>query len=167
MALDTTTSGPIADSYRTAAELVSYAQSMGLDAGDDVTKQEAALRRSAMFLDASWVWLDEPTDADQSRAHPRGTATTVHKNIGDAQCELAIRVLAGDDIFGLAAGRQVKSEMVKVDGAVSESFDYEGAGAGGGAARAFPAVDALVRRWAVGLAAASGSGSSASVGITK
>lgn len=167
MALDTTTSGPNADSYVTAADFLTYAESMGFIVSEGETAQEAALRRSAMFLDTSWAWDGQVADEDQSRAFPRGDDTEVHKNIRDAQCELAIRVLAGDDIFQLATGRQVKSEMVKIDGAVTESFGYEGGGAGGGAARAFPAVDALVRGFATGLSTASGGASSAMIGINK
>jgi hypothetical protein len=167
MALDKTISGPDAETYRDAAELAIYAINNGLSIGTDVPAQEAALRRSALFLDSSWTWDNDVTDADQSRAFPRNGETTIHKSIGDAQSELAVRVLAGDDIFAIAAGRQIKSETVKVDGAISEAFEYEGGVHGGGAARAFPIVDALVRRWATGLASASGGSSAGSIGINK
>lgn len=167
MALDITVSGPDADSYRTTAELVTYATGMGFEVTATEAKQEASLRRSALFLDTSWDWLDELADEAQSMAHPRGEYTTIHKSIGDAQCELALRILDGVDIFAEATGRQIKSESVKVEGAIVEGFTYEGGGAGGGAARAFPEVDALVRRWAKGLATPSGGADSASIGITK
>lgn len=167
MALDTTISGDSAESYASLDYFQQYAASMGFSPSGDQAQQEGALRRSAMFLDTSWQWSGSRADEDQSLEFPRSGSQAIPRPIVNAQCELALQALAGADLFSAASARSIKSESVKIDGAVEEAFEYDGGVSGGGAARAFPVVDALVRRYALGLASASGSGGGGMVGINK
>lgn len=168
MALDTTLSGADAESMASVADLTTYAAKMAVTISADVAAQEAALRSSAMFLDTSWNWAEPPATEEQALSFPSSASPdAIPTRIINAQCELALEVLAGADLFALASSRRIKSELVKIDGAVTEDVEYEGGGEGGGAARAFPKVDAMVRKFAKGLSSPSGGASAAMIGMTK
>lgn len=168
MALDTTLGGAEAESFATVPDLTAYAAKMNVTIEGDVAAQEAALRSSAMFLNSSWSWVDGPATETQALSFPSSSSPDlIPKRIIQAQCELTLEVLAGADLFSLSSARRIKREMSKVDGAVTEDVEYEGGGEGGGAARAFPKVDAMVRGLSAGLALPSGGASSGMIDMTK
>lgn len=109
MSLDATIGGTASDTYATLAEAQAYAGDQGTDAAAAwlaaTDKQEGTLRQAARILD-TMSWKGLKLTLQQSMEWPRAWATDkngypvatdiVPVPVKNAQCELAIRLLAGD-----------------------------------------------------------------------
>lgn len=109
MSLDPTIGGTASDTYATLAEATAYAGDQGTDAAAAwlaaSTKQEGTLRQAARILDAM-TWKGLKLTLQQSMEWPRAWVTdknglpvatnVVPVQVKNAQCELAIRLLASD-----------------------------------------------------------------------
>lgn len=109
MSLDATIGGTSSDTYATLAEAQAYAGDQGTDAAAAWlaadTKQEGTLRQAARILD-TFTWKGIKLNALQALEWPRSWVedkngypvypTVIPKQVKNAQCELAIRLLAAD-----------------------------------------------------------------------
>lgn len=107
MALDATIGGASADTYATLAEAEAYVSTMGLTfSGDDAAKEQA-LRRAAVWLDATYrtYWPGQKVNGrSQARDWPRSNAydhegnliasDAIPAEIKNAQIEAATREAA-------------------------------------------------------------------------
>lgn len=156
MALDVTISGAASDSYGTLSEFQVYALAMGWTLTATDAAQEASLRRGALYLDRSYVWIGRRATSTQARQWPRyaGRALVdgyylasdvVPIAIRDAQFELAYIALGGTDLFATVDVGAVSSTKVKVD-VIEESTTYKNPSAH----PRFTAIDGLVAPYAAG-----------------
>jgi hypothetical protein len=107
--LDTTIGGSASDSYASLDEATAYAQDQGTDAAAAwlaaTTKQEGTLRQAARVLD-TLTWRGLKVNLLQRLEWPRTwvedkngypvNPLTIPFQVKNAQCELAIRLLAED-----------------------------------------------------------------------
>lgn len=109
MALDTTIGGTAADSYGTLAAYEAYADAMGWVLTGSDEKQEANLRRAAVYLDRKYSFIGMQQYQYQSRAWPRLVSDlvndwpiqpdTIPQDIAYAQFEMAYILQSGLDPF--------------------------------------------------------------------
>lgn len=97
---------PGAESYATAAELVTYAANFGRTIPDDVSAQETLLRRAALQME-SLPWKGQATYSTQALAWPRGgvcrqrweiPSNVVPPQIKAGQMALATEIHADDQV---------------------------------------------------------------------
>lgn len=151
MALTETPKATDADTYVTLAELADYAVNMAWTLTGTDAQKEAALRRSAVYLDNRYDWGGSRTIEDQARAWPRANLydrdgyyvdpDIIPQRIKDAQCELANLDLSGVELMPQKQGATL-SETVKA-GPVGVTTNF-------GAAPSSPkfgVVDSLVSQY--------------------
>lgn len=119
---------PNADSYATAAELVSYAANYGVTVPATVEAQEALLRRAAMQMQVM-VWKGRKASAAQALAWPRYGAevdgeilpsTYIPARIQYGQMALAAEIHADD--IDPPSQRQGAVIRERVEGAVDVQY---------------------------------------------
>ncbi|MFK3794726.1 DnaT-like ssDNA-binding protein [Pseudomonas sp. NPDC088444] len=118
---------PGAESYATAAELVTYAANFGRTIPDDILTQEALLRRAALQME-SLPWKGQATYSTQSLAWPRGgvcrqrweiPANVIPPQIKAGQMALATEIYADDLVDPATKQGAIVSETV---GPISTTF---------------------------------------------
>lgn len=122
------TGKPDAESYATAAELVSYAANYGVTVPDTVPAQEALLRRSAVQMQAM-SWKGRKTHSAQALAFPRYGAEVdgeikpsnlIPRQIQYGQMALAAEIHADDiDPPSKRTGATIRK---RVEGAVDVQY---------------------------------------------
>lgn len=108
---------PLAESYATAAELVTYAANYGVTAPTTVAAQEVLLRRAAVAMNAL-AWKGERAVSGQGLAWPRSdvwvhaellSETAIPREILYGQMALAVEIAAYD----LAPPSGAKGAVIK------------------------------------------------------
>lgn len=156
MALTVTAGSATADSYASLADLYAHAEGYGLTLTGTDAEKEAALRRAAIYMDNAYVWRGIRAAQAQARAWPRADAgydsdgysidgTTIPPRIIEAQCEIALALLAGTDPWAAQTTGAVARKRVKA-GPVETETEYLGSRV----VAALPAVTALLRDYATG-----------------
>lgn len=123
MALDTTIGGAASDSYGTLAAYQAYAVNMGWTLEDTDGKDEANLRRAAMYLDRKYDFIGLKQYQFQARSWPRLVRDladdwpinpdTVPGDIVSAQFEVAYLLQGGLNPFATIETSKTK-DMIKV-----------------------------------------------------
>jgi len=160
MALVTTISGSTSDSYATLAEADSLLAdrqwfSATWDAFSDAVK-EKWLREATRSLDRLSEWRGDPSEDDQRLAFPRdiGESTLfpsdeMHRNIKEAQIELAVLLQAKQDSTTGDIEYRTESAVGALSGTVS--VNYVDRVDSGGLRRTqggnIASVNALMRPW--------------------
>lgn len=123
-----------ADSYVSLVDYRAYAAARGIEGPADATDDECEqhLRKAFDYINAQWRYKSAPKNNDQAGEFPRidlsdgrgRTFNTVPKRVKDAQCEAAILVGGGVDLFVTAErGGAVQSESI---GPISTTY-FQGA----------------------------------------
>ena len=149
MALDTTIGGTDADSYVTLAEYQERAAALDWELAGSDAEDEVILRRAAVALDASYIFVGRKQYQFQAREWPRlevpliqswpTNPDTIPRPIKNAQMEMAQIIQSGTDPLEVFEGA-VKRVREKAD-VLEEETEYTG----GRARPRFTAVDRILR----------------------
>lgn len=122
------TGKPDADSFATAAELVTYAANYGATIPQDIPAQESLLRRAALAMDG-YTWKGTRTNGEQALSWPRRDVTidertlpsdSVPVRIKSGQMALAAEIHT-DDIDPIDK-RKGAVTLERVEGAVTREY---------------------------------------------
>lgn len=149
MTLITTVAATDADSYATLAEYTARAEAMGWTLADTDAANEVSLRRAAVVIDETYVFVGLKQYQFQARSWPRLVnqlvdgwpidPDTIPSAIKEAQMEMAFLIQGGADPLATVTA-PVKRERKKAD-----VLEIETEYAGGKALPRFTAVDRILR----------------------
>jgi hypothetical protein len=138
------TGKPDADSFASAAELVTYAANYGATIPPETTAQESLLRRAALAMDG-YSWKGNRSNGDQALSWPRRDVTIDERTLpSDAiparirSGQMALAAEIHDDDIDPVDKRKGAVTLERVEGAVTREYAIIPANS----ARLLPAVSA-------------------------